>query len=92
MTSNYRRKKKGSKKRAASRGVRITVWLPPIILQLLDDAKVEEGCSRSWLITEAICDYLKINEEVISTERGYEIPKKFSDRVGHWTEAKKGGE
>ena len=88
----YRRKKKGSKKRAATRGVRITVWLPPIVLQLLDELKTEEGCSRSWLITEAVCQMLGISESKISEERGYEIPKKFADRTGQWTDAKKEGE
>lgn len=79
--------KKGKKKRA-SRGIRVTVWFPPVVLEALDQETVEQGCSRSWLITEAVCDYLGLPEEAISDMRGYPIPKRLADRQGVWTPVK----
>ena len=84
----YRRKAVGGKKKRAARGERVTVWFPPIVLDILDQAVNREGCSRSWLVTAAVCAYLGISEGLVAEARGYEIPKRFEDRVGEWTLAK----
>lgn len=87
----YRRKKTGGKKKRTVRGERVTVWFPPIVLDILDSIVRQEGCSRSWMVTEAVCSHLGISESLIGKERGYEIPKKFKDRKGLWTQAKVAG-
>lgn len=79
------------KRRRESRGVRATVWFPPVVLDMLDQIAKLEGCSRSWLITELVCQQLEIDESRINEARGYAIPKRFEDRVGNWSPKKKKG-
>ena len=40
-----------------------------MVLEALDQETVEQGCSRPWLITEAVCDYQALPEEAISDMR-----------------------
>ena len=80
-----RRTREGTRRRSASRGVQISYQAPPVVLLKLDQRVLEEGCSRSWLITEFICAGLGMDEKEIAAARGYSIPKRLEDRVGDWT-------
>ena len=72
--------KKDSKLKSKTQGVRTTIWPPEWVLVELDVYAARERCSRTWAVTEAICDFLGIDESRIAEERGYEIPKKIDDR------------
>ncbi len=95
---NPRKQKEATKKKNASRGQRITVWVPPYVLHELDQYALREGCSRSWAITESVVHHLQLDEEEIARQRGYAIPKTFEERKNtDWTpekkkKKKKGGE
>ena len=54
--------------------------MPGYIKKRLAEKAEMENCSISWLICEAIMNYLNISTTELEKERGKEIPKTFSER------------
>ena len=74
------KKAKTSRLKSNVRGERLSTWVPPSVRKALVMYAADEGCSLSWAMTEAICDFLGLDEEQIAVERGFAIPKKIDDR------------
>jgi len=82
--------KKGKhKSRMLDSTARVTVYVPSVVWEKVVEQAEAEGISRSWITTEALLQYLNMDEEEIIKQRGYEIPSKFEDRKGEWTPKKK---
>lgn len=67
------------------------IILPRVVDLALRASAKEQGCSQSWIITEALLVYLGMAEEEIIQARGYAIPKKLTERRGDWSLKKGGG-
>jgi len=79
-----------SRKTRNPNSIQISAWIPRSMHQKLKVESAMQDCSRSWLITEALLQYFGMSGEDLEKERGYSIPKQFSQRTGNWTPNKKG--
>lgn len=52
-----------AKRRKGVESTQVSIVLPNQLLKTADYATIELGCSRSWLITEALRRYLGVGRE-----------------------------
>ena len=55
----------------------VNLWMPVEVHKALKQRSVDEDCSMSFLLVEALEQYLDIS---VGEERGYTIPKTFKER------------
>lgn len=60
--------------------VQVSVWMPKVLHRALKHLSVEEDCSISWIMTDAILKRLGLAQKDLDEERGYSLDKTFDER------------
>jgi len=84
IITNYKRSvrllRKKRQHNSKTKAVQVGLWMPQIVKEEIKKKSAEEDCSMSWWVVENLLGQLGLTNADITEERGYDIPKTFTER------------